>query len=108
MSFLAPAPMQYAVFNIRARSLLRGTVLVIGSVVLAMVWAGFPNVHASLLLIVPVFLAAYGTWETSRCLRPRWSFYHGGVLLLLYADVLALALIVFLLLYPYARWLQAS
>jgi hypothetical protein len=108
MSFLAPAPMQYAVFNIRARSLLRGTVLVIGSVVLALVWAGFPNVHASLLLIVPVFLAAYGTWETSRCLRPRWSFYHGGVLLLLYADVLALALIVFLLLYPYAHWLQAS
>jgi hypothetical protein len=100
--------MQYAVFNIRARSLLRGTVLVVGSVVLALVWGGFPNVHASLLLLVPVFLAAYGTWETSRCLRPRWSFYHGGVLLLLYADVLALALIVFLLLYPYARWLQGQ
>jgi hypothetical protein len=29
-------------------------------------------------------------------------------LLLLYADVLALALIVFLLLYPYARWLQGQ
>jgi hypothetical protein len=98
--------MRYAVFNIRARSLLRGTVLVLGSVVLALFWAGFPDVHGSLLLVVPTFLAAYGTWETSRCLQPRWNFYHGGVLLLLYADVLSLALIVFLLVYPYAKWLQ--
>jgi hypothetical protein len=99
--------MRYAVFNIRGRSLLRGTVLVVGSVVLALAWSGFPNnVHGAPLVVVPACLAVYGTWETSRCLRPRWSFYHGGVLLLLYADVLALALIVFLLLYPYARWLQ--
>jgi hypothetical protein len=98
--------MRYAVFNIRARSLLRGTVLVLGSIVLAFVWAGFPNVHGSPLLVVPTCLAIWGTWDTVRCLQRRWSFYHGGVLLLLYADVLVLALIVFLLLYPYARWLQ--
>ncbi len=77
-----------------------------GSVVLAFVLGGFPNVHGSLLLVVPTLLAGWGTWETGRCLQRRWSFYHGGVLLLLYADVLALALIVFLLLYPYAKWLQ--
>ncbi|HUB17428.1 MAG TPA: hypothetical protein VL990_02255 [Acidobacteriaceae bacterium] len=100
--------MRYAVFNIRARSLVRGTVLVVGSIVLAFVLGGFPNVHASLLLMVPVGLAGWGTWETSRCLQRRWSFYHGGVLLLLYADVLALALVVFLLLYPYAKWLQGT
>jgi len=98
--------MQYAVFNIRARSLVRGTVLVFGSVLLAFLLAGFPNVHGSLLLVLPTALAFWGTWETTRCLRRRWSFYHGGVLLLLYADVLALALILFLFLYPYARWLQ--
>jgi hypothetical protein len=98
--------MRYAVFNIRARSLVRGTVLVSGSIVLAFVLGGFPDVHRSLLLVGPVIMAAWGTWETSRCLQRRWSFYHGGVLLLLYADVLALALVVFLLLYPYARWLQ--
>lgn len=98
--------MRYAVFNIRARSLVRGTLLVVGSVVLAFVLGGFPNVHGSVLLIVPAVLAGWGTWETVRCLQRRWSFYHGGVLLLLYADVLALALILFLLLYPYARWLQ--
>src|ERR1700733_14117065 len=99
--------MRYAVFNIRAKSLLRGAVLVGGSVVLGLGGSGFlNNVRGSLMVAVPGCLAVYGTWETSRCLRPRWSFYHGGVLLLLYADVLALALIVFLLLYPYARWLQ--
>jgi hypothetical protein len=98
--------MRVAVFNIRARSLLRGTVLVLGSLVLALVLGGFPDVHGSALLVVPTCLAVWGTWETTRCLQRRWSFYHGGVLLLLYADVLALALILFLLLYPYARWLQ--
>jgi hypothetical protein len=100
------AAMRYAVFNIRARSLVRGTVLVMGSVVLAFALGGFPNVHGSVLLVAPACLAVWGTWETSRCLQRRWSFYHGGVLLLLYADVLALALIFFLLLYPYAKWLQ--
>jgi hypothetical protein len=98
--------MQLDVFNIRARSLVRGTVLVLGSLVLALVWAGFPNIHGSPLLLLPACTALCGTWETGRCLRQRWSFYHGGVMLLLYADVLVLALIVFLLLYPYARWLQ--
>ena len=51
-------------------------------------------------MLIPAAGAVLGTFETSRCLRRRWSFYHGGVLLLLYADVLVLALIVFLLLYP--------
>ncbi|HZZ38700.1 MAG TPA: permease [Acidobacteriaceae bacterium] len=103
---LLSASMQYAVFNIRARSLIRGTVLVIGSVVLALVLGGFPDIRPSPLLLVPTLLTGWGTWETIRCLRRRWSFYHGGVLLLLYADILALALVVFLLLYPYAQWLQ--
>ncbi|HEY0759646.1 MAG TPA: hypothetical protein VGD59_10365 [Acidisarcina sp.] len=56
-------------------------------------------------LILPALLSLYGTWETARCLQLRWSFYHGGVLLLLYADVIAVAMIFFLLLYPYAGWL---
>ncbi|MGC2637026.1 MAG: permease [Acidobacteriaceae bacterium] len=100
--------MYNAVFNIRSRSLVRGTVVVLISLILALRWAGFPNFHPSLLLILPTLAAVYGTWETTRCLRRRWSLYHGGVLLLLYTDVLALALIVFLLLYPYAHWLQAQ
>jgi hypothetical protein len=41
-------------------------------------------------------------------MRKRWSFYHGGVLLCLYMDLMALALILVFLLYPYARWLTAA
>ncbi len=98
--------MRYAVFHFRARSLVRGTVLVLASLGMAFPLAGFPHPHASLVMIVPAVLALWGTWETARCLRMRWSFYHGGVLLLLYMDVMALSMIFFLLLYPYAGWLQ--
>lgn len=98
--------MSPAVFNIRARSLLRGTLLVLLSLVMALVCGGFPDVHPTAWLIVPAAGAVLGTVDTTRCLRRKWSFYHGGVLLLLYADVLVLALIFFLLLYPWAKWLQ--
>ena len=97
-----------AVFNIRARSLLRGTLLVLLSLVMALVCGGFPDVRPTAWLIVPAAGAVLGTIDTTRCLRRKWSFYHGGVLLLLYADILVLALIFFLLLYPWARWLQAQ
>lgn len=98
--------MRYAVFNFRARSLVRGTVMVLGSLLAAFLLSGFPHAHASLTLILPAAAALWGTYETLRCLRLRWSFYHGGVLLLLYMDVMALVMIFFLLLYPYAGWLQ--
>ena len=95
-----------AVFNLRARSLLRGTILVLASLFMAMLLSGFPNAQPSLNLLLPAFLALYGTYDTLRCLQLRWSFYHGGVLLLLYMDIMALAMIFFLLLYPYGQWLQ--
>jgi len=100
--------MHSAVFNVRAKSLLRGTILVLLGLIFAIRCAGFPDVHPSLWVIIPAVSAFYGTWETTRCLRRRWSFYHFSVMLLLYADVLVLALILFLLLYPYARWLQGQ
>jgi hypothetical protein len=98
--------MRYAVFHIRCHSLLRGTVVVLASLIAAVAASGFPDLHPSLWMILPALGALYGTWETTRCLRQRWSFYHGGVLLLLYSDVLVVALIFFLLLYPWALWLQ--
>ena len=100
--------MRPAVFNIRASSLLRGTALVVGSLVMALACVGFPDVHATAWMTVPAAGAVLGTFETTRCLRRRWSLYHGGVLILLYADILVLAVIFFLLLYPWAQWLQRT
>ena len=94
-----------AFFNLRARSLLRGTILVLGSLLLAFLLSGFPNARPSLMLVIPAFLALYGTYDTLRCLRLRWSFYHGAVVVLIYMDIMALCMILFLLLYPYGRWL---
>ncbi len=89
----------------RRKSLLRGSVLVLGSLVLAFVWAGYPEAHPNPRLVIPALGALLGTIDTLRCLRLRWSFYHGGVMLLLYMDIMALSMILFLLLYPYDGFL---
>ena len=73
----------------------------LGSLVLAFVWAGYPEAHAEPRLILPTVAAFAGTIDTLRCLRLKWSFYHAGVMLLLYMDIMALAMILFLLIYPY-------
>jgi hypothetical protein len=86
--------------------LLRGTLLVLGSLTLAFFWAGYPEAHPEPRLILPALGAFAGTVDTIRCLRLKWSFYHGGVMLLLYMDIMALAMILFLLIYPYDGWLM--
>jgi hypothetical protein len=103
---LAPVPMLPAVLNFRARSLVRGTALVLGSLGASFLLSGFPQVHTSWPIAFAAFAGLWGTFDTLRCLRLRWSFYHGGVLLLLYMDIIALTMIFFLLLYPYADWIQ--
>ncbi len=65
--------------------------------------AGFPNIgnlHGSHWQILALLVAAWGMAETARCLRRKWSFYHTGVLILLYADLMILAGIVVLLAAP--------
>jgi len=93
--------------NPRRGSLLRGNLLVLGSVAMAFPLSGFPHNRPNLLLMGPLMLAAMGTADTVRCMRRRWSFYHGGVLLCIYMDLMALALILVFLLYPYALWMAA-
>ncbi|AXC15905.1 hypothetical protein ACPOL_6693 [Acidisarcina polymorpha] len=95
-----------SIVNLRKKSLLRGALLVLGSLILAFVWAGYPEAHANPRLILPVIVAFLGTADTMRCLRLKWSFYHAGVMLLIYMDIMALAMILFLLLYPYDGWLM--
>jgi hypothetical protein len=97
--------MPSSVFRLRSRSLARGTLVVLLSLAAAFYFSGFPQGRRAPILILPALLSFYGTYETIRCLRLRWSFYHGGVLLLVYMDILVVVMIVFLLLYPYTGWL---
>ena len=92
--------------NIRHRSLLRGTVLVVGSLFASVVLAHWPDDPPSLKLLVPTIVAFIGTWDTLRCLRARWSLYHGAVMILLYMDVMVIAMILFLFLYPWGNWIK--
>jgi hypothetical protein len=41
-------------------------------------------------------------------MRTQWSWYHGGVVLLIYMDLMSLAMILFFLLYPYTHWLTSA
>lgn len=87
-------------FHLRLPSLLRGNVLVLGSLGAAFELSNFPANRPTLAMIFPVLIALAGTVETFRCLRMRWSFYHGAVMISLYMDAMALTMIVFLAVYP--------
>jgi hypothetical protein len=97
--------MNFTAWNPRYRSLPRGIALVLGSLFLAFKFSGFPDDRPSLKLLIPILAAALGTWDTIRCLRRRWSLYHASVVILVYMDIMALSMILFLFLYPYERWL---
>lgn len=89
-----------AFFNLRMRSLTRANLLVLGSLVGALMLSHFPHLRATNWLILPLFSITAGTFDTMRCMRKRWNFYHGGVLLCIYMDLMVLVLVAFLLLYP--------
>lgn len=91
-------------FNPRAHSLVRGNVLVLASLAVSFRLSHFPNDRPTALLIVPLLLALIGTADTVRCMKKRWSLYHGGVLLLIYMDLMSTFIILFFFLYPYLPW----
>ena len=89
------------IFNPRAHSLLRGSALVLISLGAALVLSPTsPATEPLHFYFFPALIAATGTADTVRCMRSRWSFYHGGVLLLVYMDLMALCMILFFLLTP--------
>ena len=94
--------LRFSIFRLRQKSLLRGTTLALGALWISFLLSGFPEVHICLWLIAPLLVACAATWDTARCLQKRWSFYHGGVLLLLYVDLMILLMISFLLLAPFS------
>lgn len=87
-------------FRLRQKSLTRGILLSTGAFVASLLLAGFPrieNIHGSNWQILALVAAVWGMAETARCLQRRWSFYHAGILILLYSDLIILATIVALL-----------
>jgi hypothetical protein len=94
--------------NLRQCSLARGNLLVLVSLAVAFALSDFPHNRPTLLLILPALFSILGTFDTVRCMRRRWSLYHGGVLLCIYMDLMAVALILVFLLYPYALWLTST
>jgi hypothetical protein len=93
---------RFAIFHLRQKSLARGTLLSLGSLWVSFRLSGFPEVHPCPWLIVTLLVACAATWDNARCLQKRWSFYHGGVILLIYVNLMIILMISFLLLAPYS------
>jgi CO dehydrogenase/acetyl-CoA synthase gamma subunit (corrinoid Fe-S protein) len=91
------------IFRLRQKSLARGVLLALGAMAASLRLAGFPDSdapHSSHWQILAVPMASWGMVETARCLARKWSLYHAGVLILLYSELMILALVLFLWLYP--------
>ena len=92
-----------SVLRLRQPSLDRAILLSVGAFAASLRLAGFPyigNLRGSRWQILALLVAAWGMAETARCLQRRWSLYHAGVLILLYANPMILAAIVVLLTVP--------
>ena len=72
----------------------------LGCLVVALSLSHFPSLRVNYWLALPLLGIAVGTVDTMRCMRTRWNFYHGGVMLCVYMDLMVLILVLFLLLYP--------
>jgi hypothetical protein len=86
-------------FDLKQRSLVRGLVLSLGAFFLSLRLAGFPHIdrlHGTHWQMAVVPFACWGMVETARCLRQRWSLYHAGVLILLYTELMVLAMVLVL------------
>ena len=92
--------------NPHIRSLVRGSALVLLSLAVAFRLSHFPSNHPTSLLVLPILVAIVGTLDTARCMQKRWSLYHGGVLLLIYMDLMAIFIMLFFLVYPYIPWIS--
>lgn len=65
-----------------------------------MAMSHFPDNHANWMIAFPALAIAAAIVDTARCMVGRWTWYHGGVLLILYMELMALTMVAFLLVYP--------
>jgi hypothetical protein len=96
------------IFNPHYRSLLRGAVLVLLSLGIAFLLSDFPDNKQNPLIALTALGSIAGTIDHIRCMSTKWSWYHGGVILMIYMDLMATGMILFFLLYPYTQWLTAQ
>ena len=92
-----------SIFRLRKRSLPRALILSLGAFLVSLHLAGFPhieNLHGSQWQWLALAFAIWGTVETIRCLQKKWSLYHAGIILLVYTDLMILAMIGFMVVYP--------
>ncbi len=99
-SVTQPRPLP-RILDLRFRSLTRGSAVVLLSLATAFLLADFPRNRPNPWIILPALASVAGTADTARCMQRRWNLYHGGVLLLLYTDLMAIAIILVFLIYPY-------
>ena len=88
-----------SIFRLRQCSVARALVLALGGFALSLRLAGFPvieNLHGSPWQIVAIPFACWGMVETARCINRYWNLYHAGVLILLYSELMILAMVLFL------------
>ncbi len=89
--------------RLRQPSLGRGIALALAALGAALKVAGFPAPdapRASNWQLAAALTACWSMYETARCLGRAWSLRHAGVLVLLYAELMILALALFLWVYP--------
>lgn len=94
MQVVLPRP---HIFRIRERSLTRGVLLALSAFACSLLMAGFPYIerlHGSPWQIAIAPFACWGMVETARCLRSKWDLYHAGVMILLYTELMILAMVV--------------
>lgn len=99
-SVVLPCPV---IFRLRCRSLLRGIVLALLALAVSLRMAGFPRIdrlHSSAWQILPALATCWALGETVRCFGRRWSFYHAGVLILAWTDLMILTLAIVFCLFP--------
>ena len=92
-----------SIFRPRSKSLLRGVLLSLIALAVSLRLEGFPyagHLRASPWQILVVPVVCWGMVETARCLGRKWSLYHAGILILLYAELMILALALFFCLFP--------
>jgi hypothetical protein len=78
-------------------------VLCVTAFVLSLRLGGFPDVtalHLSHWQIVPVLMSCWSMVETIRCADRQWNLHYAAVLIMLYSELMILAMAVFLFFYP--------